>query len=105
MNETQHLSSQFEGDLNHLRTSVLQMGGPVETQIAAAIAAYSSGEVGSVKQIVETDRMVNDIEKAIDDDCAHLIARRQPAALQAPITSGSAAEISLPKSRVASDRM
>ena len=80
MNETQHLSSQLEGDLNHLRTSVLQMGGLVETQIAAAIAAYSSGEIGSVKQIVETDRMVNDIEKAIDDDCAHLIARRQPAA-------------------------
>jgi phosphate transport system protein len=80
MNENQHLSSQFEGDLSRLRTSVLQMGGLVETQLAAAIDAYSSGGVGSVKQIVETDRMVNDIEKAIDDDCAHLIAKRQPAA-------------------------
>ena len=78
MNESQHLSSQFESDLGQLRTAVLQMGGLVETQIAAAIEAYSSGEVGSVKQIV--DRKVNDLEKAIDDDCAHVIAKRQPAA-------------------------
>jgi phosphate transport system protein len=80
MNESQHLSSQFESDLGQLRTAVLQMGGLVETQIAEAIEAYSSGEVGSVKQIVEADRKVNDLEKAIDDDCAHVIAKRQPAA-------------------------
>ena len=80
MNESQHLSSQFDEDLSGLRTHVLQMGGLVETQVAAAIEAYSSGEVSSVKHIVETDRKVNDLEKAIDDDCAHLIAKRQPAA-------------------------
>ena len=80
MNDTHHLSSQFDEDLNRLRTAVLQMGGLVETQIAAAIEAYSNGEVGSVKYIVETDRKVNDLEIAIDDDCAHLIAKRQPTA-------------------------
>ncbi len=80
MNESLHLSSQFDEDLGGLRTHVLQMGGLVETQVSAAIEAYSSGEVGSVKHIVETDRKVNDLEKAIDDDCAHLIAKRQPAA-------------------------
>ena len=42
--------------------------------------AYSTGEVASVKSIVETDRKVNELEKAIDDDCAHIIAKRQPAA-------------------------
>ena len=31
-------------------------------------------------RIVETDRKINDLEKAIDDDCAHIIAKRQPAA-------------------------
>lgn len=80
MNETQHLSSQFDEELSRLRTHVLQMGGMVETQIAAAIEAYDSGEITSVKTIVETDRKVNDLEKAIDDDCAHVIARRQPTA-------------------------
>ena len=80
MNDSQHLSSQFDEDLSRLRTSVLQMGGLVETQVSAAIDAYSKGEVSSVKHIVETDRKVNDLEIAIDDDCAHLIAKRQPAA-------------------------
>jgi len=80
MNDSQHLSSQFDEDLSRLRTAVLQMGGLVETQISAAIDAYSTGEVSSVKHIVETDRKVNDLELAIDEDCAHLIAKRQPAA-------------------------
>jgi phosphate transport system protein len=80
MNESQHLSSQFDEDLASLRTHVLQMGGLVETQVSAAIEAYSTGEVASVKTIVETDRKVNELEIAIDDDCAHIIAKRQPAA-------------------------
>jgi len=80
MNDSQHLSSQFDEDLSRLRTHVLQMGGLVETQVSAAIDAYTTGEVASVKSIVETDRKVNELEKAIDDDCAHIIAKRQPAA-------------------------
>ncbi len=80
MNENQHLSSQFDEELGRLRTHVLQMGGMVETQVSSAIEAYSSGEVTSVKSIVEADRKINDLEKAIDDDCAHVIAKRQPTA-------------------------
>jgi phosphate transport system protein len=80
MNESQHIASRFDEDLNRLRTHVLQMGGLVETQLSAAIDAYSNGEVGYVKSIVETDRKVNDLEVQIDDDCAHIIAMRQPAA-------------------------
>ena len=80
MNESQHLSSQFDEELGRLRTHVLQMGGMVETQVSSAIDAYSSGEVASVKSIVEADRKINDLEKAIDDDCAHVLAKRQPAA-------------------------
>ncbi|WP_434513846.1 phosphate signaling complex protein PhoU [Dechloromonas sp. ARDL1] len=80
MNESQHLSSQFDEELGRLRTHVLQMGGMVETQVSSAIEAYSSGEVASIKSIVEADRKINDLEKAIDDDCAHVIAKRQPTA-------------------------
>ncbi len=80
MNETQHLSSQFDEELNRLRTHVLQMGGLVETQISLAIEAYSTAEISSIKSIIDADRKVNDLEKAIDDDCAHIIAKRQPTA-------------------------
>ncbi len=80
MPESLHVSTQFDEDLARLRTHVLQMGGLVETQITASIEAYASGEVDGVRVIVETDRRINDFEKAIDDDCAHVIARRQPIA-------------------------
>ena len=80
MNESQHLSSQFDEELGRLRTHVLQMGGMVETQVSSAIEAYSAGEISAVKSIVESDRKINDLEKAIDDDCAHVIAKRQPTA-------------------------
>jgi len=80
MPESLHVSSQFDEDLSSLRSHVLQMGGLVETQVSAAIEAYTNGEVASVKTIVETDRRVNELEKAIDDDCAHIIAKRQPTA-------------------------
>lgn len=80
MNESQHLSSQFDEELSRLRTHVLQMGGLVETQVSSAIEAYSTGEIASVKSIVDADHKVNELEKAIDDDCAHIIAKRQPTA-------------------------
>ena len=80
MNDSQHLSSQFDEELSRLRTHVLQMGGLVETQVSSAIEAYSTGEIASVKSIVDADRKVNELEKAIDDDCAHVIAKRQPTA-------------------------
>ena len=80
MNDSQHLSSQFDEELSRLRTHLLQMGGMVETQVSAAINAYATGQVDSVKSIVDADRKVNELEKAIDDDCAHIIAKRQPTA-------------------------
>jgi phosphate transport system protein len=52
----------------------------VETQVSSAIEAYSTGEIASVKSIVDADHKVNELEKAIDDDCAHIIAKRQPTA-------------------------
>lgn len=80
MIENQHVSTQFGDELSSLRTHVLEMGGLIETQISAAIDAYRSGEITNVKQIVETDQKVNGYEKTIDDDCAQLIAKRQPTA-------------------------
>ena len=88
MNDSAHLSSQFDEELGRLRTHVLQMGGLVETQVSSAIDAYTSGEVTSVKLIVDTDRKVNDLEIAIDDDCAHIIARRQPTASDLRLVMG-----------------
>ena len=80
MNETQHVSSQFDEDLSALRTHVLQMGGLVENQVAAAMAAYNGEDLVCISDIIEADHLINKQEKIIDDDCIQIIARRQPTA-------------------------
>ena len=80
MHDTLHVSSQFDEDLNRLRSHVLQMGGLIETQITLAIEAYATGEIDNVSAILEGERKINALEMLIDDDCTHIIAKRQPTA-------------------------
>lgn len=80
MSENVHFSSQFDEDLSQLRNDVLRMGSLVEKQVIAAIDAYKSGDTTRVSNIAENERTVNELEKAIDDDCTRLIAKRQPTA-------------------------
>jgi len=80
MGITEHISKQFETDLDTTRTRVLQMGGLVEAQILAALNAYASGSRELVEQVIENDKRVNGYEVAIDEACNHIVVRRQPAA-------------------------
>ncbi|MEE9331992.1 MAG: phosphate signaling complex protein PhoU [Methylophilaceae bacterium] len=81
MNETTtHLSRQFDEDLERLRSSVLEMGGLVETQINSTTKAFADGNHEAILSVLKNDRDVNNFEKAIDEDCIHVIAMRQPTA-------------------------
>ena len=80
MSQQEHLSKQYDTDLEDIRTRVLQMGGLVETQIMSAIECFATGNYDLMAKVAETDRRVNSYEVEIDDACAHVIARRQPAA-------------------------
>jgi len=80
MGTTEHISKQFEADLDTTRTRVLQMGGLVEAQILAAIQAFSSGDTALMAQVEENDARVNGYEVAIDGACNHIVVKRQPAA-------------------------
>ncbi|UTH74845.1 phosphate signaling complex protein PhoU [Chromobacterium sp. IIBBL 290-4] len=75
-----HISKQFDLELETIRTRVLQMGGLVEQQILSAIEAMLSGDISRLDKVMAEDALVNAMEVGIDDDCLHIIARRQPAA-------------------------
>lgn len=77
---SEHISKQFETDLDTTRTRVLQMGGLVEAQILAAIEAYATGDAALIERVIENDRRVNGYEVAIDGACNHIVVKRQPAA-------------------------
>ena len=80
MGVTEHISKQFEIDLDTTRTRVLQMGGLVEAQILAAMDAYATGDAALIEQVIENDRRVNGYEVSIDGACNHIVVKRQPAA-------------------------
>jgi phosphate transport system protein len=76
----EHVSKKFDSELENLRSRVMQMGGLVETQIHNAIEAFTNGDPDRLEQVIADDHMVNGLEVSIDDDCAHIVARRQPTA-------------------------
>ncbi|MCK9282865.1 MAG: phosphate signaling complex protein PhoU [Rhodocyclaceae bacterium] len=75
-----HVSKKFDAELESLRSRVMQMGGLVETQITHAIEAFVLGDMDRMENVIAEDHKVNGLEVSIDDDCAHIIARRQPTA-------------------------
>ena len=79
-NYQQHISAKFNEELESLRNRMLEMGGVVEQQLSAALDALIKMDSGAAELIVTRDREVNQMEMAIDDECASILARRQPAA-------------------------
>lgn len=75
-----HISSQFDADLEAIRTSMLQMGGLVEAQVRAAVAIYDEFDRAQADSIRATEGRINQLEIDLDDLCTHLIVKRQPAA-------------------------
>jgi phosphate transport system protein len=80
MNTTEHLSKQYDADLESLRSRVLEMGGLVETQIRGAIESFTEGNQELAERVIVGDHQVNGYEVSIDDACGQVIVKRQPAA-------------------------
>ena len=76
----QHISGKFNAELESLRSHLLEMGGKVEQQLITALDALVKMDSGEAELIVRRDKEVNQMEMAIDDECAAIIARRQPTA-------------------------
>lgn len=80
MTSSDHISRQFDTELEAIRANVLQMGGLVENQIKSAVESLISGDVALMTRVIEDDHRVNAMEVKIDENCSHVIARRQPTA-------------------------
>lgn len=77
---TDHISRDFNSDLERVRSKVMQMGGLVEQQLRDAVKALLEGDSALAEQVAQQDRDVNELEMAIDLECSEILALRQPAA-------------------------
>ncbi len=76
----QHISRQFNAELEDVRSKVLYMGGLVEEQLANALRVLVNDEVELARDVINADSAVNSLEVDIDEECTRIVARRQPAA-------------------------
>ena len=76
----EHISRQFNVELEEVRSQVLHMGGIVEVQLSQALKVLVSDDKSLVKEIVASDAKVNALEVDIDEECTRIVALRQPAA-------------------------
>ena len=76
----QHISKQFDDELENVRGKVLAMGGLVEQQLNNAIKSLIDGDVELASLVIETEVQVNSYDVSIDQECTKILARRQPAA-------------------------
>ena len=73
-----HTSSRFDADLERLRGNVLQMGGLVERQLQRALAGFVDANFQQLVTVVREEQIVNELERAIDEDCGRILATRSP---------------------------
>ena len=78
--QSEHIFKQYDAELEAVRAKVLEMGALVEQQIIEALEALVSTNTKLAKSVIKKDHLVNALEVQVDEDCSHIIARRQPTA-------------------------
>ena len=75
-----HIMTQFDEELEEIRTRLMEMGGKVEQQLQNAVRAVTEGDSALAEDVIKEERLVDEMEVDIDEACILIIARRQPAA-------------------------
>ena len=79
-NSTGHISQRFDNELDAVKSQLTEMGGIVEKQVSDAITSLLDADALLAEKVVKKDKSINTLEVSIDEDCALILARRQPAA-------------------------
>ena len=58
MGVNEHVSKQFDSELESMRSRVLKMGGLVESQIRRALEALGSGDRALIDDVIANDHSV-----------------------------------------------
>lgn len=77
---SKHISQQFNKELESLRSMLMEMGGLIESQVDNAVQALISGDSDLAYRLRPVEERINEIELVIDQECARILALRQPTA-------------------------
>jgi phosphate transport system protein len=85
---SEHLSTQFDTELDQIRAYLTRMGGLVEEQVRAAITVFATADRDLIEEVILRDARVDEYEVGIDEACTKLVARRQPTAVDLRMVMG-----------------
>lgn len=71
----------FEEELKELKEKILYMGDIAGTMIDVAVSSLNKKEANMIDMIYEKEKEVNKLHIDIDEICLHIIALRQPIAI------------------------
>ena len=75
-----HIVKSYEGDLKRLREMIARMGGLAERQVADAADALVRRDTKLAGEVVQRDKLLDDMERDVEQFCVRLLALRQPMA-------------------------
>ena len=71
----------LERELEKLRKKILTLTAMVEERIGKAITALTRHDLKLAKEVIETDREIDQLEVEVEEDCLKILALYQPAAI------------------------
>jgi phosphate transport system protein len=75
-----HTYQRFDGELNHLHLSVLEMGGLVADQVKSALDSIEHHKDEKARTVCKREQLVDALEKKIDGNITATLAKRSPLA-------------------------
>jgi phosphate transport system protein len=76
----EHIVKSYEQELKQLRNMLVEMGGLLESQLAAATAAVTQGDGAAATAAMEQDPAVDALEREVERFVIRMLALRQPLA-------------------------
>lgn len=80
MQDTGHILSAFDRDLEDIQAQIMRMGGLVETAISDAARALELRDTELAETVRRNDKLIDTLEESVANDVALLIAKRAPTA-------------------------
>ncbi|GAA3875704.1 phosphate signaling complex protein PhoU [Celeribacter arenosi] len=80
MANDKHIASAFDRDLEGVQALIMKMGGLVEAAITDAATALETRDLELAEEVRRRDAQIDALDEQINEDCARVIAMRQPIA-------------------------
>lgn len=77
---SEHIVKSYDDELNRLNRTIVEMGGLAESQLAAAMRAFSEQDDALAATVIEEDDKVDELNFDVDQFAVQLLALRQPMA-------------------------